>query len=171
MEQNSNMTEGYMLNQRIRLYDDYFVINTKKSNYMFAYSEIKSIDKQITTLNGGLFIEYMFHFVPVGTYRARCSFCFSLGSVLPKDIEVFESIREFILEKKVRIYENSALLTYPIEVQKNRDQYIAKKPFGTNAWGVIRTKHPDLWVFLMAIPIFNVIPIIWYNICKKYIYY
>lgn len=168
MEQNFTMFEFNRFS--FCLYDDYFVYKTKKKDYLLSYSEIKTIEKHIVSVNYVTSVEFKIVFLPIENFPARFPIEISFRPSNKKELSLFHTLTELLLEQKSICFENGQN-QYPEKVKKDRELNIARRPLGTKTWGKLRCYHTDLWILLMAMPLFNIVPIIWYNICRKYIFY
>ncbi len=168
MEQNSEIFKFKKVS--FCLYEDFFVYKTKKKDYLFSYSEIKTIRKQRSSVNGVNFLEYEISFLPIENFPARLPINFSIKPSDKAEASLFDVLTEIILQKKAVCFENGSA-QYPEIVKSDRILNIMKKPIGTNAWGNLFYYHTDFWMFLMAAPLINIIPIIWFNICKRHFFY
>ena len=152
------------------LYDNYFVYKTKKQEYLLAYSEIKTIEKKNLSINYARVVDIIILFSPIEKYAARFPIKFRLGQSQRKELAQFYDLMDALLCKKVECIE-SGMNGYPEIVKKDREKNIEKKPFGTNGWGKLRCYHEDIWAMLVCLPPICIVFAIWYNVCKKYIYY
>ena len=175
MEQNTPLTDFYFSKFSIHLYDDYFCVKFKKQEILYAYVEIKTIDKLISSVNGVTSVNFTFNCLKMENYKQRHPLHISFRPKNRRDILLLEHVRDLILTKKIELNENSGTNVYPSAVKKERDFRISKKPFGTDGWSFLFQKS-DLFIvlfffILLYIPFINIISIIWCLICRKHMYY
>lgn len=171
MEQNTPLTDFYFSKFSIHLYDDYFCVKFKKQEILYAYIEIKTIDKLMSSVNGATSVEFIFNCLKMENYKERLPLHIPFRPKNRRDILLLEHVRDLILSKKIELCENPETNVYPSIVKKERDFRIAQKPFGTDGWIFLFRKAESIGDLLLTIPIINIIPIIWYLICKKHMYY